>query len=777
MSRAALACAYCRTAATRLPFRRIDSMFNGGSFGRSGTVGQLAILDSEMLTLPHAALKSVLLVALGFVALAIGAMPAGVAVAQERTVSDGLTMIALDTTMRQMRDLEAAQMAANLVLSQTPVGLIAVGEYGESPDDPRTFSTTEEAQQEIRTVIHRMRDAIETPGEEPAPPAALSTMLTRYASYMDQINAPPGSKLVLLSAGEFADPENTTAATVSVLADGFSSGGILVDGVSLATTAAPDRAVIEALANATGGRYFDLGFNDGVLEFLNATLGVGLKEIFRGEPTGTTPLTASIDVLPHSTTLVAGFVYEGTEPSTTLVSPSHQELTAGSTTVDVLSASGIHVFTVLDPEPGHWRMNSLGGTGTVLFVNEILNPIELGPPVMPPAPVGHPWTLHAESTADGLPHVDTTASLVAEVIGPGGVIQVFQMYDDGTAGDRLANDGIYAAEIGADEVAGFREVNLRMNWPVTAATVEGRSEFSLEPFPEASLMVTADPFGLGGEDMTLATIDVSLDGSPFPVTSADIELTVSNAETGEPADFAFTPLDADAEPASRFRVSADVLESTSFEISAILRLAHLERDFVYDIGVATVVAELDPLPPPNRTPLFLAGAVIVAVVAGIAVWWFVLRTSPTGYIYKADQGAPQELAVDFSEVRFALFDAAFRSNVVPAAALAGLPLRGGRFVFGKRRVVFRYNPEHDGDVRMTIEGEPIVSGRNQIKDGDQMVVAGVTYRFTRRKLPGDIRVSTLLKPEDTDEHGELARFTNDPMTFDAPSSIRPTRRS
>ena len=733
------------------------------------------ILATANSTLTKAAIWLCALASIAAFALVAPGLPE-VANAQERTVSDGLTMIALDTTMSRLRDLEAAHMAATLVLSQTPRGLIAVGEYGESPDDPRTFSTTEEALQEVRTVISRMRDAIESTENPEAPPAGLSTMLTRYASYMEQINAPAGSKLVLLSAGSFADPENTTPATVAVLADGFSSGGILVDGVSLATTPAPDRAIIERIANETGGHYFDLGFNDGVLEFLNATLGVGLRETFRGEPQGRTPLVSTIDVLPHSTNLVAGFVYEGEEITTTLISPSGQRLTAGSTTVDVLSASGIHVFTVLDPEPGQWSMESIGGSGAVLFVSEILNPIVLGPPEMTVAPVGRPWTMYAVATADGHAHVDTTASLVAEVIGPGGT-SIYQMYDDGMGNDQLANDGTYAADIEIEDVPGVRDVNLRMSWPVTPAIVVGTSMYSLEHFPVASLTATPAEFGMGGTDLMLATVEVWLDGEPFPVDVRAIDISVLDGSTGEPIEFKVGPAGDQTEPASSYLISADVIESTTFDIAAFLNMEFAGRDVAYDAGAATVVAELDPPPPPNQFPYVLAIAVVVVIAAVGAAWWFLLRVKPSGFIYKLDMDSPQELVVNFGETKFAPLDAILKSNVVPAAALTGLPLRGGHFVFGRNTVYFRFNPERDGDIRLNINGAPAAAGRNEIANGSEMTVAGVTYKYSEEQLAGQIRVSTLLRPEDAEEHDELSRFTNDPMTFDAPSSIRPTRRS
>ena len=385
--------------------------------------------------------------------------------------------------------------------------------------------------------------------------------------------------------------------------------------------------------------------------------------------------------------------------------------------------------------------------------------------------------MRAMSTADGAPHIDTTASLIAEVVGPGGATRIFQMYDDGMGNDVLANDGVYVADIEADDVPGIRDVNLRMTWPVTPAIVEGTSTYTLEVFPDATITATNAEFGMGGEDLALATVDVTLDGEPYPVGVDSLEITVTDGTTGEPLAFEVQPADADNSEVSSYRIVADVLESTTFDFSASLNLVYLEREFTYDIGVATVVAELDPPPEPNRLPLVLAGLIVVAGAAAVPAWWFLLRTTPKGYIYKVDLDSPQELVVDFSETQFAVLDTIFRSNVVPAVALAALPLRGGHFVFGRSGISFRYNPERDGDVRMTIDSEPVVAGRNEVRDGSEMTVAGVTYKFSLDKLMGDIRVSTLLRPEDSDEHDELSRFTNDPMTFDAPSSIRPTRRS
>lgn len=712
------------------------------------------------------------------VALAAWLQPSGIAVvqAQERTVSDGLTLIALDTTMRRVRDLEAAQMAATLILSQTERGLIAIGEYDASPEEPKTFSTIDEAQQEVRSVIQRMREALAEPLEGEPARGGLNQMLTRYASYMEQLNAPAGSTLVLLSAGSYDDPENTTPATVAVLANSFAGSGIRVEGVSLATTSAADRAIIEALAGGTDGAYYDLGFNDGVLRFLNVTLGVDLRETYSGDAAGSAALTAALDVLPHSTTLVAGFVFDGDEITTALVSPSGQELTTGSTTVDVLSASGIHVYTVQDPEPGSWGMSSVGGTGSVLFVSEILNPIALGPAEMPPAPVGREWTLVAQSTADGQPHIDTSASLVAEITGPGGSSSAYELLDDGMGRDRLANDGIYVAQIDAAAVPGVWDISLTMSWPTTPATIGLATQFVLEPFPEASLVNIPDDFGAGGTDTTLGFVEVSLEGAPFNVGVEDIAVQATDVSTGGALVAGVQADGGTAGGASRFRIVADLLESANLELVATLNASYFGREFVYEAGAATVNAELRSPSVLSRWPLILAGLVLLAAVGGGSAWWFLYRVPPRGFIYKVDPEVPQELVVTFGSTEAALLDQLLRGNVVPATTLAGFPVRGGAFVFSRAGVAFRYNPERDGNVGMTINGEPLTSGDNPVPDGAELIAGGVAYQYTEEELKGDIRVSTLLKPEDTVESEELSRFTNDPMTFDAPSSIRPTRR-
>ena len=56
-----------------------------------------------------------------------------------RSPSDGLTFVAFDTTLTQTEDIEAAQLAANLVVTNAERGLILIGGYGEHAEEAQSF--------------------------------------------------------------------------------------------------------------------------------------------------------------------------------------------------------------------------------------------------------------------------------------------------------------------------------------------------------------------------------------------------------------------------------------------------------------------------------------------------------------------------------------------------------------------------------------------------------------------------------------------------------------
>ena len=77
--------------------------------------------------------------------------------AQEpRSISDGLTLVALDTSLTQIEDIEAAQLAANLVVTNADRGLIFVGRYSDYAEDPQEYSSVDEAKSAINDIAEEL---------------------------------------------------------------------------------------------------------------------------------------------------------------------------------------------------------------------------------------------------------------------------------------------------------------------------------------------------------------------------------------------------------------------------------------------------------------------------------------------------------------------------------------------------------------------------------------------------------------------------------------------
>ena len=180
------------------------------------------------------------------------------------------------------------------------------------------------------------------------------------------------------------------------------------------------------------------------------------------------------------------------------------------------------------------------------------------------------------------------------------------------------------------------------------------------------------------------------------------------------------------------------------------------------------------------TPILTYSLIGVGGFFGLLVLLLALRwlmqVRPYGYLYRLDGQGHRELAVDFRAYRRSAWDAFMNKPMVPAAALPGIPLLGGRFVFSPRGLAFRYRPDSDGILRMTVRGEALQAGRNPIPDGDEIHIGSETFVFDRAPLDEDVKVSDRLQVPARTRNAELDTFALDPMTWDAPSSARPTRR-
>ena len=681
---------------------------------------------------------------------------------------DGFTLLAFDATLTQVEDIEAAQLAANIVLSKSGEGSIIVGKYLDHAEEPQSFATADEA----KAAVNKITEELESNAGGESVAADLSEMLEGYASFITELGSQAGGQLVVLSAGGFTYQEG-----LANVAAELASHRVKVNTVSLATTSGSDREVLAAISGATGGRAYDLGFLEGVIEFIDDQLKVVLHASLRVEEAAAEGETVIADVPPHSSYLVAGFAFEDAATDNVVVQPNGQEISDSVGSVSVISISGIKFFTVRNPQPGTWELRSSGGTGPLTIYSDVINDIRVEMPVAAPFPTGVPIAMTANAVLGDAPLIDSSATIEAVVTGPDGSQVNYQLNDRGVDGDAHSDDGTFSATVPAQELPGLNEVQLRLQWPNISASIDGAGIFFVEPFPTIEIsVIESDAPVAEAERIQLATVDLKLGEFPFLADQESISVSVVNAEDGTELAVEIEPTDVVDGKVYQLMVFGSVTMPGEYVFNATMRSAHLERAFE---TLAIEQSRSIEISVPSSLPLLMIGASAAGAVGGVLFFMVLvalIRPSPYGYLYHVDSQGERELVADFRAYRQSAWDWLVRKSVVPAAALPGVPLLGGRFVFSQWGLIFQYNPESDGLLRMMVRSEVVQTGRNRIPDNEEFSVGPEKFVFDRSPLDDGVRISDRLRPSQRARNAELDNFALDPMTWDAPSSARPTRR-
>ena len=550
----------------------------------------------------------------------------------------GFTLVAFDTSLIELEDIEAADLAAKMVLSDADEGLILLGQYGDHAEDPETFATADLA----KAVVDEVSGAMRSNGVDEA--ADLSEMLESYARFMEQLEV--GGKFFILSAGGFTFHESSGVAGLEGLVADLAAHGVTTSTISLASTPAPDRDVLAAISSAGGGRAYDLGFLDGVLEFINGELGVTLSPSLRTDAVGAAGETIDIGVPPHSSYLVAGFAFDDPETVNVIRQPNGQEIEGTVGSVNAFAITGLKFFTVRNPQPGFWALRSAGGSGQLTMYSDVVNDLSVTMGPQAPFPVGEPFVLEVNALAGDSPLIDAAATIDAVVTGPDGVVHSHVLNDVGENGDVFSEDGVFSGTIAAQEVVGISDVTLSMRWPNLSATIEGTGAFVVEPFPTIEIAIEGDGMVGEGARAHLATVDLRFDNAAFLAAQDEVEISVVSVADGSALEVELEPTEVVEEKVYQLRVFGVLPEDGEYEFGAVLRSTHLDREFVAEAMSATQEFELT-----VPTPILLYAAIGLAGFFGFLFLLLLLRallqSSPFGFLYRVTSDGEREMVADF----------------------------------------------------------------------------------------------------------------------------------
>ncbi len=688
--------------------------------------------------------------------------------------SAGATFVALDTSLTVVEDIEAAHLAANLALSEAGQGLTVVGLFSASPEEPQTYASIDEAKLAVADAVETMKSASGTASRG----ADLHGMLESYSAFIAQLDVSGSTRLVILSAGNFIGTGSQNFEELRALVETLRDGGVIVDTVSLNTTSTGDRELLASISGAASGVAHDLGFVGGVIDYINGTLGIQLAPSLHLDSPDASGESIAVDVPPHSSYLIAGFEYDDSDSVHVIEQPNGQLIEGAVGSVSAVTFNGMKFLTVRNPEAGVWLLRSTGSRANLTLYSNVVNRLSITLPELAPFPVNEPIVLTANANFGDIPLIDASASIEAQVTDPDGQQHSYLLNDRGQDGDQYAEDGIFSMAIGPQSVAGVREVRMSMRWSGVSATIDGLGYFVVEQFPYLeTAYLSADSEIFEDVNTHLANVDVKLSDLPFLIEQEAVSVSLTNLTDSSPVEFELVPVEVIDDKIYQLQVFAVLPMSGEYELNASLRGNHLGREFE---AVAVLQSRSIELTAEAGLPTIVIAAIgtgaVLVIICIILVIAASMRIKPYGVLYHIDPEGTRELVADFAQFRHSLFDWLFDKSTVPLAALPAVPLRGGRLVFSADQVFFRYQPERDGILAVSIRGDALQSGDTGFVDGDRLTIEDETYEFSTSRPDPNVRVASRLQAEKRVSNEELENFALDPMAWDAPSGARPTRR-
>ncbi len=642
-------------------------------------------------------------------------------------LQDGLTLIAVDQGAAPApADLDAAETALLTVAPSLTAGGVGLMTYAQQPGEFRLLRPGPDTMLAVKDTVAQLRKSV-----GPYKSGQFEALSAGYA-HMNRLGAPDGSRLVLITTGRIDGESEATPSRLRSLGELYAREGWRIEVITLPSTIAPLRELMEAVARASGGKYYDLGSPEGVTALLSDRQGLTLTRVIDAELGDGVRSYASVDVAPHTSDMRVVFVRSSGQTTVNLYRPNGEPLNLNVAGNSVIETPNAVVYSVTSPAAGTWRLEGAGAGSKLVAAADIRNPLQLRLLDEPPTAVGTETTLRAMTSLDGQPQALPGATVTARVRRSDGTASVYELNDAGAGADALANDGVFSALLPPSVKQGFNDVSLELTWLDLEAVVRAAGVYRTEVFPTLQVVQEPSVRGTLGEKVLVGTVRVSVGQYPHLVKPSDLIARLVGPQGMTEASLEPLAIIEDGK-AWEFAIRAAPPASGQYTVSVVLDSAHLGRDFTATAPAFSAVATISPRPVTLLGLPVWAWAALAVVIAGLAlvIAYSSRQVRPYGYIYD-DQ---DRIVVDFSRMHGNLTHWVFARNHVAAREVPGMPFQGGEFLFNKCCVVLRYE-RAPGDPSIRVNGHPASEPLITLGEDVWLGAGGRLLRFVPERKPG-----------------------------------------
>ena len=555
-----------------------------------------------------------------------------------------------------------------------------------------------------------------------------------------------GSNVVLITGGSGSDNTESDYKRIAPLVDQLTEQSNEFHVITVGSISDATNEFASALVRRSGGEYFRIQNNSDINKTaINITSNITNTSLERLNNTTLTLndiVSVSVDVLPETKNLQFFIYIENMDGSISLTNPNGVD----SSLIDgsyIIEAPYVRSIRIEDPIPGTWSLdgNSVNGDFTVWSTSE--NELRLTLNNSGPIPVNEPSSLVVfASRGSSLMQIED-GKIYAYVTTPEGQTLAYTLNDSGIDSDTVAGDGYFSGSVGPFNSIGIHNVMLELSWNKMQYVLKSDSFIDVQHFPSIdieTLLMEDLPLN---ERTKVGTINVNVDGQPYPVAYDALAWDISSGESTQGI------LEIQANTGSIdsqdwiYDIFFTVDSAGQRTLSFALQLEYGGQNYIYtanplfvsslEVKPVTVVSDNSPaLNQPQTESIqtnkeFPWWVIVFPISLGVALFSIFLnwtiKTNPTGYIFNDRD----ERVIDFSNLKRGVVSKVLFKNTISGKELGMTGFESVTFKFTKGKTCIESNRP---SASIRIDNKPL-SSKMQLSDKTWIGVKGKLYSFVQ----------------------------------------------
>tara|TARA_B100000686_G_scaffold297409_1_gene329662 strand:- start:9597 stop:11654 length:2058 start_codon:yes stop_codon:yes gene_type:complete len=555
-----------------------------------------------------------------------------------------------------------------------------------------------------------------------------------------------GSNVVLITSGSSDENTNSVYKRVLPLVDQLISKSNDFHVITIGSVSDTTNEFAQSLVSRSGGEYFLIQNNSEIYKAVaNITSNVtntNLEEINSSTLTLNDIVSLSVDVLPETKNLQFFVYLENSSGSISLTNPRglDSSLIDGSYAIE---SPYIRSIKIDDPTPGTWLLDANSVNGKFAVWSTSQNELRLTINNSGPVPFNQPSSLVVfASRGSNLIGIED-GKIHAYVTTPEGQTLAYTLNDSGLDSDTVAGDGYFSGAVGPFNSTGIHNVTLELSWNEIEYVLTSESSIDVQHFPSLEINSLLQGDLNLSERNKVATINVNVDGQPYPVQYDDIAWDISSGDSSP------GKLEIQANTASVdsqdwiYDVFMTVDSPGQRTVSFALQLEYGGQSYIYTAtplfissieppAVQSVVNEdsrldqtrLETLQTSQEFPWWVIVFPVSLAVAmlSILINW-IIQARPKGFLFN-DRN---ERVIDFANLKRGFFSKLLFKNTISGKELGMVGFESVTFKFTKGKICIESN-KPSASVR--VDNKPL-SNKTELVDKTWIGVGGKLYSFVQ----------------------------------------------